>query len=1049
MEAAGLGLRLAAGVFTPLLKRLFPPEAPGAALTDRPVRVSALVPLRGAKRTLTERDLRELSAEVVRRAVHALGPHDAPGPEAVDAAAGLLTRSLLRLGDLDMDDVQAVRLGHEALARELAGPRAPGVPDDAHLLHDRLLNSACLHVLDFFSRRSTFVARTLVEQTRRLESLVRATETLAERLPYLPAEDAAFERRYADYVVREYGRLTIYGLDLDQSREWPLDDAYLSLETRQPTAAGRDGAEAPQRAERALGDFSRVLLRGHAGSGKTTLVQWLAVTAARQDPESALPQLLGRIPFVLTLRTITRDRGPLPGPGDFLAAVDCPLAGAQPDRWADRVLAAGRGLLLVDGIDEIPEGEREGVRRWLRRLHATYPETLWLVTARPSAVGGDWLDAARFTELTLAPMNHGDVQAFVHRWHRAVGAADADAAALLDLVRTRQDLAALATNPLVCALICALHRERNGHLPRGRKALYDAALAMLLERRDRERPDPPRGAPAWDADTQVSLLQKLAYWLITNGRSELSASVATTLIGNALPVLHGGDALGTPAEVLRHLIERSGVLREPAEGAVDFVHRTFQDYLGAREIVEWQHFPALVARAHEDQWEDVVRMAVAHAQPVQRGELLTALVERGDAEPAHRVRLHLLATACLEYSTQLRPDVRADVLERTRRLVPPRTREEAKVLADAGPVATGLLPGPEGLSDEEADAVVFALTRNPTDAGLIALRPFRDHPARAVHHLLAVNWHRFDTDRYFHEIVTRLPPDPDRVLPARGRAELAHLWSLPVLGGVELVGDFAEADLAAHLAARRVRTLRLRHCATIADLGFLVGGREDGGWRGVETLLLDDCPHITDLSPLVGGPLRELSLYGHTRRVVPRGLAELTGLTSLVVGEELTLDSLDRLPRPAPLTMLTLPSLLPDLTGIGAWPGLTRLALHFSGRALTPTEGRALAALPALERLTPRVEAVRSLADAGVTLPRVNKIQLFPAHYGDPVETGTLDAIARVFPGLRTLVLNNDAPDFSPLAALPELGELHVLAPSAGTGLPENVRLTAPPAARY
>ncbi|MCE0447639.1 hypothetical protein LT493_36885 [Streptomyces tricolor] len=41
-------------------------------------------------------------------------------------------------------------------------------------------------------------------------------------------------------------------------------------------------------------------------------------------------------------------------------------------------------------------------------------------------------------------------------------------------------MARLATNPLMCGLICALHRERRGYLPTGRKELYDAALTMLL-----------------------------------------------------------------------------------------------------------------------------------------------------------------------------------------------------------------------------------------------------------------------------------------------------------------------------------------------------------------------------------------------------------------------------------------------------------------------------------------------------------------------------------------------------------------------------------------
>jgi hypothetical protein len=46
----------------------------------------------------------------------------------------------------------------------------------------------------------------------------------------------------------------------------------------------------------------------------------------------------------------------------------------------------------------------------------------------------------------------------------------------------------------MCALVCALHRDRRGHLPHSRMELYQAALSMLLVRRDRERSiDVPEG----------------------------------------------------------------------------------------------------------------------------------------------------------------------------------------------------------------------------------------------------------------------------------------------------------------------------------------------------------------------------------------------------------------------------------------------------------------------------------------------------------------------------------------------------------------------------
>ncbi|WP_371127473.1 NACHT domain-containing NTPase [Streptomyces sp. 2224.1] len=400
--------------------------------------------------------------------------------------------------------------------------------------------------------------------------------------------------------------------------------------------------------------------------------------------ETALPHLYGRIPFVLPLRTLTRDGAPLPTPGRFLAAVGCPVSGSQPDGWAERVLAGGRALLLVDGLDEIPERERELTRRWLRDLSDAFPDNLWLVTSRPSAVRDDWLAADGFGELTLSAMSRTEVAAFIGRWHAAARCdaedperLDAYEQSLLTAVHTTQDLARLATNPLMCGLICALHRDRRGYLPTGRKELYDAALGMLLSRRDRERDmAAPTGIELSD-EPQIQLLQRLAYWLIRNGRNELDRERAERIVGEALPAVPSAAQQGGATAIFRHLLLRSGLLREPAPDSVDFVHRTFQDYLGAKAAVEDGDFGLLVAQAEDSQWEDVIRMAVAHARPRERAEILRGLLARGDGigDDAARLRVHLLAMACLEHATELDPRVREEVNERARAILPPRCRE--------------------------------------------------------------------------------------------------------------------------------------------------------------------------------------------------------------------------------------------------------------------------------------------------------------------------------------------------------------------------------------
>ena len=61
------------------------------------------------------------------------------------------------------------------------------------------------------------------------------------------------------------------------------------------------------------------MIFGRAGSGKTTVLQWIAVRAARSDFEGALTQLNGYIPFFVRLREYVGKA--LPPPEEFVMGV--------------------------------------------------------------------------------------------------------------------------------------------------------------------------------------------------------------------------------------------------------------------------------------------------------------------------------------------------------------------------------------------------------------------------------------------------------------------------------------------------------------------------------------------------------------------------------------------------------------------------------------------------------------------------------------------------------------------------------------------------------
>ncbi|WP_328928144.1 NACHT domain-containing protein [Streptomyces sp. NBC_00190] len=1073
MEPGTIGIRLASAAIAPLVRKLFVTEGPGAGLVDKPVRISGHVSFRGEKRSLTQSDLHDLAAKLVKQALRT-GERPIPADEQ-QAVAEALATTLHALGDITLTDLDAVRLGSEALARELR--RVSGRPEaqlsaDATYFYERLLEAACLHILHFFTQRSTFVAHALVQQTRGIAELTAKVDELIRRAPLPGAEDAAFEQVYLPYVAKRHGKLTIYGIDLSNSpTRWPLDAAYLSLEATSqwrvsldhvvevPELAGagldltastdpqaartarrvfrqayRD-ASGPQPADQALASSHRVLLRGEAGSGKSTLVQWLAVTAARQDLPAQMEYLYDRIPFVLPLRTLTRHGERLPLPQDFLAAAGCPLGGAQPDGWVHRVLATGRGLVLVDGIDEIPDRERERTRGWLRDLMDTYDgDNRWLVTSRPSAVGADWLAGDDFTELTLSAMGPADIATFIERWHKAahVGTDD-DAvlqeyqAQLLAAVRTKPDLGRLATNPLMCGLICALHRDRRGYLPHGRKDLYEAALSMLLSRRDRER---DMAGPDLREEPQLDLLQRLAYWLIKNGRTEMDRSRAEDIIARALPSVPEAAALGEARVVFAHFLQRSGLLREPTPGTVDFVHRTFQDFLGARAAVEEGDFGLLAGHAADDQWEDVIRMAVALARPGERVTIIRDLLALGDRSPDKRTeaRVYLLAAACLEHATTLDPEVRAAVESRTGTLIPPGNEQEARALSEAGPLILGLLPGPENLDQVDAYYVVIAASHVTSDAAISFLAQFAKHPSLPVRSQLVWAWSRFESARYAEEVIAQLDP-ADLLYTVQSDEQLSHLDRLGLRPTrLDIRNDVSPDHLATYIGRYSLTEITYSN-DTAPDLGFLAGQ------SALEFLGIGHCPGLTDLDGIEGLPIRYLDITGARPDLDLRKVSQLSQLESLNVrGPSGMSWSAEALPTGAPLEWLTVDgevSPVNGLKGIGVLCGLRRLVLNAESGPGSEADWHEIRALGSLEYLTVSATSFDALP-AGAVLPDVSTLILVGGG-GERVLQAAVHRLPAAFTGLEDCRLIADVAtegdtgiDVAPLAGLARLQQVYI-----------------------
>jgi hypothetical protein len=952
-----------------------------------------------------------------------------------------LTNERLFAADLDAAKVvRAVRPSGVRFTRDLS--------QDAAELYDRVLRDCCAYVVEVANALPGFEVGVFGEILSRQKELVRHLDQRFDRLPMQLGGAGAetFEPTYLRLVANQLDKVELFGVTVsDRVENYPLSVAYVSLSIS-TTARSEDAglyelsAEPERRVtsiEDALGGTRRAFIRGEAGSGKTTLLQWLAVRCGRREFDGALRDWNDCVPLLIRLRRYSG--ADLPGPEEFLRDVGGAIADTMPMGWVHELLRTGRALVLVDGVDELPEKQRRRARNWLRELLDVYPYARYVITSRPAAAAEDWLEVEGFEPLEIQPMTLADLDAFVAHWHAAMvegvtSAAERERVELSRVelsrtIRTRRHLRMLAVSPLMTALICALHLDRRMQLPDDRMELYSIALEMLLERRDTEREIRSSTVTINRVDKTL-ILEDLAYWLVRNGLSSAPQERVVERLETQLAGLH--RVKGSAVEVLRHLLDRSGLLRMPVDGQIDFVHKTFQEFLAGRAAVAADDIGVLVRNAHDDQWREVVLMAVGHARAGQTDELLRKVLGRAAKEREHRYVLEALAVGCIQHAPKLSPDLQQRMQSVASDLLPPKRIKQAVALAGAGDLALELLSTRTRYSQAEAVATIRMAATIGGDHALPIIAELAARPGREIRDEVTRAWPKFDAELFARDVLSKSPnrdvslTDPSLLaglqhLPKttslvcefpHGHGDIEYILALPelthfsvsdshlasiapvadhpALSQLNLNAVFPDLDLSPVLRAAHLDDIELR----LTDL------KDDGQLRSlcnVRHLGFIDEVELAEVLPEIEGgvPLKRLNLWDSWAVV---------GLEPLLV-----------CPRTEKLDFLLLEDAhhLRSIEGIEGWAD-TMTGVFIRASAL-PDADR-IGALPLLEFANLSRTPIGSL-DFTTGLPRLRRLHIG----GVGLEMPNLEPLCGLAE-LRDLHIWGDKPvDLSPLADAKDL----------------------------
>jgi HEAT repeat protein len=311
-----------------------------------------------------------------------------------------------------------------------------------------------------------------------------------------------------------------------------------------------------------------VLLIGKPGSGKSTSLEWLLWTEASH----ALDNPTAKIPVLVRLRRCTSTIEGLIQ--DFLSHHQLPLGQAT----IEHLLQRGKLLLLLDGLNELPEAFRTEIANFRDKYRKTTP---MIVSTRDLSVGGT-LDIAK--TLTMLPLTEPQMQEFVRGY-----LGEAGDRLFRQLKGDR--LQKFAETPLLLWMLCRVFAQ-NGQVP-ANLGLAFREFTHLYDQGTQAQQAIQADAPV-DSRTQwPKLLRHLAFELMHDRepvefRLSMLREEAETLLTTCLQQEGRANARACAERWLQDLLDYhliQPVIQPNFEQHIEFRHQLIQEYYAAEYLL--------------------------------------------------------------------------------------------------------------------------------------------------------------------------------------------------------------------------------------------------------------------------------------------------------------------------------------------------------------------------------------------------------------------------------------------------------------------------------